>query len=108
MFLLPGLRQYGNGTIDMWNDCGTLQPVRAGLLLLGQRRATGDVRHRLGTRWKLLSCRHDNHSGHDLPRGQLVCRRVCKRGCVRSIVVQLVAFVTFVTLLDKLCDGWSV
>ena len=103
MYLLHGLRQYGNGSIGLRNDCGTLQPVRAGRLLLRQRRATGDVRHRLGTRRQLLSCRHDNRSGHDLPRGQLVCRRVCKRGYVRSIVVQLELFVT---LLDKLCDCW--
>ena len=87
MYLLRWLREHGNGAIYLWNDCGTLQRVRSGLLLLGQWRATGDVRYRLGSRGQLLSGWHDDRRGHDVPRGQLLRRRGGERGYVGGDVV---------------------
>ena len=77
------LRKYGAGAICLRNDCGALQPVCTGCLLLGRWRATGDVRHRLGYSGSLLSCWHRNRDWDDMSCGQLLRRRGRKRGYVR-------------------------
>ena len=59
-----------------------MQPVLSGHVLLGQRRATGDMRYRIGTRGQLLSCWNNNSSGHYVPRWQLLRRRGGERWCV--------------------------
>ena len=56
----------------MRNDCDALQQVCSGHVLLGQRRATSDMRYRIGTRRQLLSGWHNNRNWHHLPRGQLL------------------------------------
>ncbi len=76
------LCEYTDRTVCLWNDCGALQPVRSGHLLLGRWRATGDMRHRVGTSRQLLSCWYDNRGRHELPRRQLLRRRSRKCGYV--------------------------
>ena len=84
----------------MWNDCGALQPVRSGHLLLGQWRATGGMRHRLGTRGTLLSSWHYNRIRHYLRRGQLLHWRIRARGRVHGCWRHILS------CIDD-CDEWS-
>ena len=90
--LQRGLREYTDGAVILRNECGALQPVRSGHLLLGQCRATGGVRHRLGSRRQLLSCWYDDRIGHDVPCWQLLRwrggeRRYAVPACVRPLTV---------------------
>ena len=86
------IREYTDGAVILRNECGALQPVRSGHLLLGQCRATGGVRHRLGSRRQLLSCWYDDRIGHDVPCWQLLRwrggeRRYAVPACVRPLTV---------------------
>ena len=76
------LREYGDRAIRMRNDCGALQPVCTGCLLLGRWRATRDVRHRLSSCGKILPGWYGNRDGYELPCRQLLCRRGGKCGYV--------------------------